>query len=934
MSRMTKQDPRRHRMRKAIQDLCSLSEDTAVGEDALRGALIHVIAAAGYRGVVAPTGYDTKPDIQVYLPNRRFIPCGFVECKERHMNLDTLIAKGAFRKYDDFDIALCNFKEFRWRDVSVQFAETVGGSKRALTPIADAEGPLLALLDEWVSKSDPVFKLELPALALMASAWADCAQNTLYAMAGGDEGQPTNETGKEVLRMLVDLSANHFALTKRLLCRSMADILFLGIMFAWLDDQLETDAKELGKGRPLLHHIVWVLRRAIEADAYGGDTEASRIQDDLKEILLYLRSRHHASTLPAEVDAFIRTFLRRSPHTASTTDLFDCDWRDTPVDIAFCQARGIQDSSGNGLGGIRGLIVDPCCGTGTYLSVVAQVLHEEMGDASAFREQALHTLVGVEVDLTSYCLAILRVTITLRCLGVDVRTTEPRIYLNDMFNMNVREASVIRQTPLCASIDKEAIAASAAIEMAGAVICWPPITGQKIRTGNATRFPNGNRPFYGYTQVIAHIYSVATKAQVVSAVVPHTLLTSARMCGDREGILCKYNRLSVIAIPEGRHANGQVNITTTAAGVAIVCAYNARTDRVEYVSIEGDAATKSAALRDPKRLHARSIAPSRPKFWLEPVKSTPFANLTPITDIFITHRYGIKTGDDRNCIMPATRTPNAGVYEIAHKPLDRHYISAPPARAKAETGTKLLIAASVNSQSWLHFGVTQAPYVSSGAMSEKGTTLIFPLYFMMGEPNLSGKAIIDFNRLFGRTFASGDREGDLYWGVDDALHFILGVLGDPEYTASFSSQLHHEVPRIPLHLPTEIAMQYVAIGRGLSCVLDHTRWPNHPAMMDSSLIPTPLGITTHGHEVVGKIQDKDGCLIISRNIIFPGFPLELLSMKMGGFAPLRRFWDDRRGTHIRDVDIQHYRLMVRAVQIFAGRGTEYAAKIGTARRWA
>lgn len=139
---------------------------------------------------------------------------------------------------------------------------------------------------------------------------------------------------------------------------------------------------------------------------------------------------------------------------------------------------------------------------------------------------------------------------------------------------------------------------------------------------------------------------------------------------------------------------------------------------------------------------------------------------------------------------------------------------------------------------------------------------------------------------------------------EDVMDYIYGVLHSPTYRELHAEEMKVGFPRIPV-VPsdTEFA-RLVALGRQL----------RHLHLMKSPLLEEP-GTTypVAGDNTVDRVTYKDGRVYINASQFFGDVPATAWGSYVGGYQPLRKWLQERKGRTLSDQELWHYQRMVRTL---------------------
>lgn len=265
---------------------------------------------------------------------------------------------------------------------------------------------------------------------------------------------------------------------------------------------------------------------------------------------------------------------------------------------------------------------------------------------------------------------------------------------------------------------------------------------------------------------------------------------------------------------------------------------------------------------------------------------------------------------------------------------------------------------------WSHSLVSRHPTPAIFVEIKDGSS-IFPLYtypseqsikqglFQEGDrqPNLDQRFTAGLAEQLGLQFIS-DGEGDLRetFGPEDVFHYIYAVFHSPAYRERYNQFLRADFPRVPPIGDLELFRSLVDLGGQLTKahLIESTTPSDQPAVS----FPIP------GDNVIEKSYPKyyepgetplneespieRGCVYISANAkkgtkrsqYFEGVEPEVWEFRIGGYQPMQKWLNDRKGRQLSFDDRNHYtkmaaalrdtiRLMEEVDQAIAGSGTPW-----------
>ena len=211
---------------------------------------------------------------------------------------------------------------------------------------------------------------------------------------------------------------------------------------------------------------------------------------------------------------------------------------------------------------------------------------------------------------------------------------------------------------------------------------------------------------------------------------------------------------------------------------------------------------------------------------------------------------------------------------------------------------------------------------------------LFPLYLYPSEqeiesglydpgarrPNLSSRFTKEFaERLDVKFIDDGRGDMEAAFGPEDVFHYIYAILHSPSYRERYAQFLRADFPRIPLPDGPDQFRALAALGRELTAV----------HLLDSSALDAAdIGFPIAGENAVAQGYPKyvgpgeraprgseplrEGRVYINgggrhaRGQYFEGIAPDIWEFRIGGYQPLRKWLQDRKGRQLSYDDQIHY----------------------------
>ncbi len=138
----------------------------------------------------------------------------------------------------------------------------------------------------------------------------------------------------------------------------------------------------------------------------------------------------------------------------------------------------------------------------------------------------------------------------------------------------------------------------------------------------------------------------------------------------------------------------------------------------------------------------------------------------------------------------------------------------------------------------------------------------------------------------------------------DVFAYTYALLHAPSYRARYASFLRQDFPRVALPSSTVMFEQFARLGESL--VSAHLLGENAPDASFVACPPAPVCIERVVHE--------DGAVHVGHRAAFRPVSARAWQLAIGGYQPLYKWLEDRRGTTIDALAVAHYARMVAAME--------------------
>ena len=234
---------------------------------------------------------------------------------------------------------------------------------------------------------------------------------------------------------------------------------------------------------------------------------------------------------------------------------------------------------------------------------------------------------------------------------------------------------------------------------------------------------------------------------------------------------------------------------------------------------------------------------------------------------------------------------------------------------------------------WNHCGISES-IIESCAISNKSREInyLFPLYlypsaqeikqglYEVGNrrPNLSTAFTADLAQRLSLDFVGVGR-GHLgsRFGAEDVLNYIYAVLQSSSYRERYAQFLRADFPRVPP--PSDVGQfrALAGLGRELIAInlLEHSALDNvnisFPVAGENMVEPRHPIYVPPGERPVAEIEPIDrGRVYIggngARRQYFEGIVPDVWEFRIGGYQPLKKWLQDRKGRELSYNDQLHY----------------------------
>ncbi len=139
----------------------------------------------------------------------------------------------------------------------------------------------------------------------------------------------------------------------------------------------------------------------------------------------------------------------------------------------------------------------------------------------------------------------------------------------------------------------------------------------------------------------------------------------------------------------------------------------------------------------------------------------------------------------------------------------------------------------------------------------------------------------------------------------DLLNYIYGVLYTPNYRSKYTEFINARFPKIPYPTSAKNFFDIAKLGE---------RLVNLHLMRDLPKLSDDIDFIQGDNLMVEKIKYQDGKIFINKTAYFTGVTSNEWNFKIGGYQPLQRWYKDRKGFILKDVDISYYKQIINIIR--------------------
>ncbi len=288
---------------------------------------------------------------------------------------------------------------------------------------------------------------------------------------------------------------------------------------------------------------------------------------------------------------------------------------------------------------------------------------------------------------------------------------------------------------------------------------------------------------------------------------------------------------------------------------------------------------------------------------------------------------GVETGDDERFVRFLASDfiePNENITKIEYRPFDYRFcdyqvkVLRRPAFANfrhvLNKENLVLMFPRQSTSDWTHIQVSKNLVDNRSQYSNKGRSLVAPLYFypnatdLLTEatrfPNLDMQVIEAIANGLGIIFTVEETDQPNTFAPIDLLDYIYAVLHSPTYRETYKEFLKIDFPRVPYPTDVKQFWQLVALGSELRQL----------HLLEGAAINQLItSYPENGNNLVVKPRYDDDKVYINDAQHFGGVPQLAWEFYIGGYQPAQKWLKDRKGRTLGFEDILHYQKIIKSL---------------------
>jgi len=600
-------------------------------------------------------------------------------------------------------------------------------------------------------------------------------------------------------------------------------------------------------------------------------------------------------------------------------------------------------------------ILDPACGTATFLALVIGVIYEEIinsGKKGIFPDVAenhiLKDIYGFELLMASYAMAHLKLSLRLKELGYEIKEDERfKIYLT-----NTLESKPIQiiYMPFYESLTKESAEAQGVKQEVPILVVLgnPPYS---VSSYNKSKFiedlmvdykkdVKGERNIQPLSDdYIKFIRFAQWKIEqggkgIFAYISNNSYLTGLIHRGMRKKLLDCFDEIYILNLhgnsnigevcPDGSKDENVFDIKQ-GVGIAIFVRKEKRGKETEvfYEDLFGLREVKYNYLleNDVKTVKWLKLTPKEPYYFFVPrdlAKEENYQRFWSVVDVFRLNTSGVTTHDDKNLVK----------FKTDGNPLDRPYSYRPFDDRVIEYDLNKVVRH--RSEVMKHFFSPNLGLVImrkpvklpfdclfvTKFITDKNfycfQTYIFPLYLYPDktEKEFSDERRPNLNNVFVKTLVlalSSNGEGKGKISPEQILFYCYGIMHSDIYRENYEEFLKIDFPRIPFTKDCNLFLEISKIGEEIGRL----------HLLESPLLnkieaeyPVP------GDHLMEKptYDEKYQRLYINKNQYFGKVSKDVLAFTISGYQVLDKYLKSRKNRNLSQAEIEHLLKVITALK--------------------
>jgi hypothetical protein len=598
-------------------------------------------------------------------------------------------------------------------------------------------------------------------------------------------------------------------------------------------------------------------------------------------------------------------------------------------------------------------ILDPACGTGTFLAYVIQTIAQEIQQShlsglfkDVVKNHVLEEVYGFELLMAPYAIAHLKLTLLLKDLGYELIEDERfKIYLtNALESKDVQ----IRQLPFIESLTRESAAAQEVKQETPilVVLANPPYS---VSSYNKSEFIEELMNDYkedvrnerniqplsdDYIKFIrfAHWKIEQGGRGIFAYISNNSFLSGLIHRGMRRKLLESFDEIYILNLhgnsligetcPDGSKDDNVFDIKQ-GVGISIFVKLpeKSKDKKVYYYDLYGFRKDKAYILQENNEnsINWINIKPKAPYYFfvIKELKYEKYDNFQSITDIFKEYESGVATHNDNSLV----KFINDGIIsnkKYAYRPFDIRIIefdTKKVVRPKIKVmrhfyknNRGLCLTRQCISKSWQHIFITKE--ISDRcivSLKTKEVGYILPLYLYKKEDALFKEENIKYPNLNTKFLGILEQSYSGLPSPEDILFYCYGIFHAQTYRSDYEEFLRIDFPRVPFTKDYELFKEIVAVGEELGRL----------HLLESPLLQkNEATYPEEGEHMAEKprYDEKKQRLYINEREYFGDVTPEVWEFIIGGYQVLHQYLKYRKGRKFTYDEINHLLKVITAIK--------------------